>query len=105
MLYANVSEKYVHPEWNSKTYVANLVLLKLNKRFHLIGEMPDMMNNYMLNLPDKLYFKGLGMIDPSGPMINPKINITQEVPNDKSIRIVRIKFAANICPSENDGLV
>lgn len=105
MKYANVSEKFVHPEWNPVTYVANLVLLKLNKRFHFMGEMPDIMNNIMTYVPHKLNFKGLGKIDNNGPMVNSQINTSLEIPNEKSIRSVAVTFEVGLCPANIDGLV
>lgn len=56
----NVTEKILHPEWDPKSFMADLVLLKLEKRFYLMGEMPEIMENNLLFLPTKLFFRGQG---------------------------------------------
>lgn len=112
-LYANVTEKFLHPEWNPKNFVADFILLKLNKRFHLLGELPNIMNNNMLHLPNTLMFRGFGKRVYGKTQTEDKYLIYTENANDNYVELPttynrefkNIEFNLDQCPHIVNELV
>jgi len=93
----DVVRKYIHPDWEPTTMVANLALLKLNSRFpnHLSAPIHSLIDNDLERLPNTFDFKGFGKI-------NLKLYAEQFIDDIEAKRTVNASYNDS-CPSYVDN--
>lgn len=100
----NVTAKYLHPEFNQHSLVANLALLRLKKPFNEYSHvvMPLILDNNMLELPTNLSFKGFGMINLAGQnVLNDKTKLSDNV----MVRTLNVNYSGEMCFNSVKGSV